>query len=100
MFPQNFGGAQGHSRLGRGDSSTFQHMQMFNQYLIISLASIIRFGFDVMIIISTFKEDVFSSTCAPAGDDNMIFGIVFMLAIGLIGDYFPVFIILRIYTLE
>jgi hypothetical protein len=73
---------------------------MFNQYLIISLASIIRFAFDVEMIISTFKEDVFSESCAPVGDEGMVFNIIFMFAICLCGDFFPVLIILRIYTLE
>jgi hypothetical protein len=37
---------------------------MFNQYLIIIIANLIRFGFDVLYVISSvFRNDTFTTNC-------------------------------------
>ena len=67
-----------------------------------ALASAIRGAFSVLNTIHAFQDIFWTTQCPATSDDDSInaFGIIFSIAITLFGNFFPVIIILRIYTLE
>jgi hypothetical protein len=76
-------------------------MQMVNQYLMITIASILRFGFDFSFVISkVIGDDSFEYACPTLSTNSLLPEIVFNTCECIFTHYLPIFIILRIYNLE
>lgn len=74
---------------------------MANQYLMIILASILRFGFDITYVVSkVFGDESFSSICPDLADSISASELTFIICECIFTHYLPIFIILRIYNLE
>ena len=67
-----------------------------------AIATVIRTGFDVLFLVSNVINDIFYEPTCPSGasEELNVASIIFTIAVSFFGDFFPVFIILRIYTLE
>jgi len=79
-------------------------MKMFNRYLLIIVASFIRFTVDIIVFIGALKDSTFYSTCPvqPNPDEpiNYVSEVIIDVLITVLAHYFPIFIITRMYTLE
>ena len=79
-------------------------MQMFNRYLLIIVASFIRFAVDVIVFTGALKDSTFESTCPaqrnPEEPINYVSEVMIDVLITVLAHYFPIFIITRMYTLE
>ena len=76
---------------------------MFNQYLIIILASTIRFALDILAFQHNLENSIVKPQCPvdkgteqPASAQ----GVIFTVLIIILAHYFPIFIISRIYSLD
>ena len=68
-----------------------------------TLATAIRTGFSIMFTYLVFNDNRFNLDTCPAEDTehrSTTFGAIFTAVVALFGNFFPVLIILRIYTLE
>lgn len=74
---------------------------MVNQYLMITIASMLRFGFDITYVISkVIGDESFEYICPSIINTSIISEIVFNTCECIFTHYLPIFIILRIYNLE
>jgi hypothetical protein len=74
---------------------------MFNQYMIMAVANLFRFGFDLLFTLTQVMNDMFfTDSCHSNSEPNMLLSIIFTLVVAIVGDFFPIFMILRIYTLD
>jgi hypothetical protein len=76
-------------------------MKMVNQYLMMSIASILRFGFDLSFVVSkVIGDESFEYSCPTISDSSHISEIIFNICECIFTHYLPIFIVLRIYNLE
>ncbi len=75
---------------------------MFNQYLIIVIATIIRFAGDTFFTVNViFNETLISQTCLIDTEARLeVWRYVILILSCLLTHYLPILIILRIYTIE
>jgi len=77
---------------------------MFNRYLLIIVASFIRFAVDIILFIGALKNGTFYSTCPvqPNPDEpiNYVSEVIINVLTTILAQYFPIFIVTRMYTLE
>lgn len=78
----------------------FVFMQMVNQYLMITLASMLRFGFDITYVVAkVIGDESFEYLCPNIADGSLASEIIFNTCECIFTHYLPIFIILRIYNL-
>lgn len=77
---------------------------MFNQYLMIIGANTFRFGFDIMItFLNVGTGDILSEKCPTteiAEGQFSLGGFIFNICVAFFTHFLPIFLILRIYSLE
>lgn len=75
---------------------------MFNRYLLISIATFIRFAFNVYFFTDALNDDrTFKKACPfKQKSEDPIVGVIMDVSTILLLHYLPIFLITRMYTLE